>query len=123
MPGSPRRAFIEATRDDTSSPFLCGQPAKRTLASAHDGVPFRSRKSKLEEPLPSNRSGARQLNDNIISLDKHRQDKAGIYPASVTPSPEEAAARAAVAAQAAVDQEERSQMHLVLVDATAKVLD
>ena len=62
------------------------------------------------------------MNDNVISLDKHRQDKAGICPAPVTPSPEEAA-QAAVAAQTAVDQEERSQMHMVLVDAITKVLD
>ena len=63
------------------------------------------------------------MNDNIISLDKHRHDKAGICPASAAPSPEEAAARTAIAAQAAVDQEKRSQMHMVLIDAAAKVLD
>jgi len=63
------------------------------------------------------------VNDNIISLDKHRHDKAAICSASVTPSSEAAAAQAAVAAQAAIDQEERSQMHMVLVDAAAKMLD
>lgn len=62
------------------------------------------------------------MDDNVISLDKHRQGKAGICPASVTPSPEEAA-QVAVAAQAAVDQEERCQMHMALIDATTKVLD
>ena len=63
------------------------------------------------------------MNDNVISLDRHRQDKASACTASVTPSPEEAAAQAAVAARAAADQEERSQMHMVLINATTKVLD
>ena len=63
------------------------------------------------------------MNNNVISLDKRRQDKASACTASVTPSPEESAARAAIAAQAAIDQEERSQMHMVLIDATTKVLD
>jgi len=62
------------------------------------------------------------MSDNVISLDKRRQDKAIACAATLTPSPEESAARAAVAAQAAVDQEERSQMHMVLVNAT-RVLD
>ena len=63
------------------------------------------------------------MNDNIVSLDKHRQDKASACMATVAPSPEEAATHTAVAVQAAIDQEERSQMHMVLVNATTKVLD
>ena len=63
------------------------------------------------------------MNDNIVSLDKHRQDKAHACMAAVTLSTKEATARAAAAAQAAVEQEARSQMHMILINATARVLD
>jgi hypothetical protein len=65
------------------------------------------------------------MSDNVISLDKRRRDKADALAleAVLMPSTEEIAARAAVAAQVAADQEERGRMHMVLVNATTQVLD
>ncbi|WIM09303.1 hypothetical protein [Enhydrobacter sp.] len=64
------------------------------------------------------------MSDNVISLDKRRRDKAAALDAAVlTPSAEEIAAGAVVAAQVAADQEERGRMHMALVNATTQVLD
>lgn len=61
--------------------------------------------------------------DNVISLDERRRGKPCIVDPIVAPSAEDVAAKAAVTAQAAVDQEERSRLHMVLVNATTQVLD
>ena len=63
------------------------------------------------------------MSDNVISLDQRRRDKASIVDPTMAPSPDEVAAKVAVAAKAAVDQEERSRLHMVLVNATTQVLD
>ncbi|HKV16832.1 MAG TPA: hypothetical protein VJQ81_17430 [Reyranella sp.] len=63
------------------------------------------------------------MSDNVISLDERRRGKPCIVDRIVAPSAEEIAAKAAVAAQTAVDQEERGRLHMVLVNATTQVLD
>jgi hypothetical protein len=63
------------------------------------------------------------MSDNVISLADRRRDKAAADTPIVTPSPDEAAAQAAIAEQVAADQKERGRMHMVLVDATTQVLD
>jgi hypothetical protein len=63
------------------------------------------------------------MSANIISLDERRRDKASIVDPVMVPSAEEVAAKAAVAAQATIDQEERGRLHMVLVNATTQVLD
>lgn len=62
------------------------------------------------------------MSDNVISLEQRRRGKAGA-PDATAPSPEEAAARAAVAAQVAADRQERGRMHTALINATTQVLD
>jgi len=63
------------------------------------------------------------MNGNVISLDERRRDKASIVGPTMAPSAQEVAAKVAVAAQAAVDREERGRLHMVLVNATTQVLD
>jgi hypothetical protein len=63
------------------------------------------------------------MSDNVISLEQRRRDKASAFDATMAPSPEEAAAQAAVATQIVADREERGRMHMVLIKATTQVLD
>jgi hypothetical protein len=65
------------------------------LVPAHDGVPFQSGKSKLRE----------------------------IAVPFMPPSAEEVAAKAVVAAQATIDQDEQGRLPMVLVNVTTQVLD
>jgi hypothetical protein len=63
------------------------------------------------------------MSDNVISLDQRCRDKASIVDPIMTLSAAEVAAKVAVARQAAVDQEERGRLHMVLVNATTQALD
>jgi hypothetical protein len=64
------------------------------------------------------------MSDNVISLDERRRGKPCIVDPIVAPSAEEeVATKGAVAAQAAIDREERGRLHMVLVNATTQVLD